>query len=37
MNNDYVEIDAAWFSGVWLLDHPDFPLATAQPSQPKEY
>jgi hypothetical protein len=28
ISNDYVEVDAAWFSPEWLLDHPGFPLAS---------
>lgn len=27
INNDYIEVDAPWFSAQWLLDHPDMPLA----------
>ncbi len=24
-----VEVDCPWFDSVWLLDHPDFPLAAS--------
>lgn len=27
--HEYIEVDTPWFDEVWVLDHPEFPLAVA--------
>jgi hypothetical protein len=34
MTDESCEVDCPWFDPLWLIDHPDFPLATTAVDEP---